>query len=125
MFVIFHLLAELVSNTRPWLEELYWNSAQLVDFDLEKMDSEEKYAAQFGLEKEILGKNGDIDGALIAAAPLLRHVSVGPLGSPTHRPWTFCAPSQETSLALKMALYCPQGSGMLRQQYSNSIIAFI
>ena len=105
MFVIFHLLAELVSNTSPWLEELYWNSALLVDFDLEKMDSEEKYAAPFRLEKEILGKNEEIGGALIAAAPPLRHVSVGPLGSPIHRLWTFCALSQETNLALTSRIF--------------------
>ena len=36
----------------------------------------------------------------ILTAPLLRHVSVGPLGSPIHRLWTFCALSQETNLAL-------------------------
>ena len=105
MFVIFHLLAELVSNTSPWLEELYWNSALLVDFDLEKMDSEEKYAASLRMEKDILGKNEDIDGALIATAPLLRHVSVGPLGSPIHRLWTFCALSQETNLALTSRIF--------------------
>ena len=114
MFVIFHLLAELVSNTSPWLEELYWNSAQLVDFDLEKMDSEEKYAAPFRMEKEILGKNEDICGALIATAPLLRHVSVGPLGSPIHRLWTFCAPSQETNLAPTSRILYTFMTGMLR-----------
>ena len=108
MFVIFHLLAELVSNTSPWLEELYWNSALLVDFDLEKMDSEEKYAAPFRMEKDILGKNEDIGGTL------LRHVSVGPLGSPIHRLWTFCALSQETNLALTSRILYTFMTGMLR-----------